>query len=674
MIEFRTSATLILVLATLNGGGGFDLNLNDALDMIRLGRETVVELMESWDVIRTHSSAAAQEQDYLFVKRMEKELRQRIDRVSRKIDVYQERTEIKIDAILTQLLLRLPMQRRLDDSLRELDHYVGQVHGLYNLFERFAKNPDRYERYTMVQFAKSCVSPRLGDLPDVLKSIHRLTVPSEQQVYNRSVLVLLAHQMQEASEQMCNEKQSPQQLLYNLYNAVALTEIKGYSMIQFSYMLLTLYNEGNNFSEEIQMLKNQYETRTSETLRAVKISMAFAPRGIWRCDPSSHKLDETYTELKQVFQGYIVNEVDLNGDNTCKENCAYYGYTKQYSCYKNLFCSRQRQCNGKILHCEYIDSDMWICPSERNSNRRYEYIQYENGLVYGNKNTCQRTTTKVDSWWRWLFWHCSYCFCYCDDHTLNSDRYFSLRSVTSDISNNKVITGAKLKKVNQVVHIQIQEGQLLPRGAINASTINWQPINGFSIMDSNVRSGVDYHKIVWEKRALDLDDLVSAQDHLLTGIRFRMVGSRLNLEIRVTPFNFTSGLLIQPEEKSFWHSNDVTDRTELKFVDPDIPIRDPVQHVPDSGVNQYLNFAPSDRRKDAAQSTIPFIDVQPIELNPAVPIAGAGVIHKGHKGSGGFVAMKLITYDFAPHLQIDLPPAPPVLEAPNEIELLPEAS
>jgi len=44
------------------------------------------------------------------------------------------------------------------------------------------------------------------------------------------------------------------------------------------------------------------------------------------------------------------------------------------------------------------------------------------------------------------------------------------------------------------------------------------------------------------------------------GIRFRMVGSRLNLEIMVTPFNFTSGLLIQPEEKSFWYSNDVTDR------------------------------------------------------------------------------------------------------------------
>lgn len=74
-----------------------------------------------------------------------------------------------------------------------------------------------------------------------------------------------------------------------------------------------------------------------------------------------------------------------------------------------------------------------------------------------------------------------------------------------------------MKKVNQIIHLQIQEGQLLPRGAINTSTIKWQPIDGFSIMDPNIKSGVDYHTMIWEKRALDLDNLESLQDHLLTG-------------------------------------------------------------------------------------------------------------------------------------------------------------
>lgn len=36
-------------------------------------------------------------------------------------------------------------------------------------------------------------------------------------------------------------------------------------------------------------------------------------------------------------------------------------------------------------------------------------------------------------------------------------------------------------------------------------------------MDPHVKNGIDYHTMVWEKRALDLDNLLSLQDHLLTG-------------------------------------------------------------------------------------------------------------------------------------------------------------
>ncbi|KAL0118792.1 hypothetical protein PUN28_009452 [Cardiocondyla obscurior] len=538
---------------------------------------------------------------------------------------------------------------------------IKGINGLYGVFRQMQRE--------IVELNAPINEKQLQNLAETILRDPNAAIPRALDRVASSIVneKLFVAAFQEASNQMCNEMQSPQQLLYNLYNAVALTEIKGYTMIQFSYMLLRLYNEGSDFNEEIQTLKHQYAIRTSETLRAVKTAMAFAPRSLWRCDPSVHELDKTYTELKQLFQGYIVNEVDLNSQGTCKENCGYYGYTKVYGCYQDQFCAKQRQCNGKILNCEYIDSDMSICPSDA-YDRRYEYIEYENNLHYGNTKTCSKNPIKVDSWWRWLFWHCSYCFCYCDDQNSSSHRYFSLRSVTSDISNNKVITGMRLKKVNRVIHIQIQEGQLLPRGGINTSTIEWQPVDEFSIMDSKIRNNVDYHTLVWEKRALDLDDLTSPQDHLLTGIRFRMVGSRLNLEIMISPFNFTSGLLVQPTEKSFWHSNDVTTRSELNYVEPDIPIRNSAPNVPDSNENQYLNFAPSDRQKDAAQSTIPFLDIQPVTPNPPVPLSGAGIFHKGRKGSGGFVALKLTTYNFAPHLQVDLPPAPPVLETPNEIK------
>lgn len=112
-------------------------------------------------------------------------------------------------------------------------------------------------------------------------------------------------------------------------------------------------------------------------------------------------------------------------------------------------------------------------------------------------------------------------------------------------------------------------------------------------------------------------------------------------------------------------------RVELKFTNPDIPIRPSVVTLPDSKSEQYLNFAPSDKKSDAAQNTIPFLDIQPIELDPPVPIAGAGIFHKGRQGSGGYVALRLITYDFSKHLQVDLPPTKEtVLDAPSDMKSL----
>ncbi|XP_076285669.1 chemokine-like protein orion isoform X1 [Lasioglossum baleicum] len=648
---------------------GFDsMSIMDIKDILRFGRETVVDILESWEMLQP-KKPGDEENTFPFVYRMEKELKNRISSVSSKIDVFQRKMAMHIDLIMTKLLADLPLQESLDHKLSQIDRYVGQINDLYDNFVVYAVSSTTYDRFTLEDFATTCVSSRSGALPDILKSIHRLLVPASDQTLSRSILVLLAKQMDEAASQICSENQSLQQLLYNLYGTVTLAEIKGYSMIQFSYMLLRLYNQGANFTEEMELTKQQYAVRTSETVRAVKTAMAFAPRDLWMCDPARPKLNETYTQLTELFQGYIVNEIDLNAHTSCRENCAYYSYTNVHGCYKNQFCAQQRKCNGNVIHCEYIDSDMWVCPAAKNSHRRYEYVVYENNQVFGQRGMCKREETKVDSWWYWLFWHCSYCFCYCDDQSSRSDRYFSLREVTSDTANNKVVTGVALKKVNQIMHIQIQEGQLLPRGNINKTTVAWKPVVPFSILDKNVKNGVDYHSLAWEKRGLDLDDLVSDQNHLITGLRFRTIGSRLNLEIQVTPFTFTSGELSQPSVNSFWIGNDVTNRSQLELKNPDIPTRTQLPSLPDSKKHRYVNFSPSDRVMDAAQNTVPFIDIQPVKSDPPVPMAGAGVFHKGRPGSGGYVALKLITYDFTPHLMVDLPPAPPVINHSPLVEI-----
>ncbi|XP_058064472.1 uncharacterized protein LOC131214121 isoform X2 [Anopheles bellator] len=457
-----------------------------------------------------------------------------------------------------------------------------------------------------------------------------------------------------AKSTICTFGLSAQQILYLLYDAIAMSELKGYLMMQFSYLVLKAQGRGN-FTVESQARREELNTRLNRTQALLQRAMEQTSREYWRCDPEAraHRENETFLQFTRLVQGYIENEVDMNTENTCRESCAHYQYGhRQEQCYKELYCSRQPKCNGRIYECEYVDSDMSICPAAHQSQRRYEFIEYENGLVRGHKSYCARGSTKVDSWWRWIFWHCSYCFCLCDDNGPRSDRYVSLRESISDIDQNRVVTGLRFVKQGRVMHLLVQQGLLLPQAEIDNRTLEWlSPPDAFSVLAKGAREGRDYHTLTYDKRALDLDDVHVHPGYVLTGVRFRLLGTHLNLEIRMTEMNFTSGKLLD-HDKSIWIGNDNTvDRTELILHQPDVPTRSLSKSVPDSTSRQYIRFGPSDRNQDAAQTTVPFIDAQPVYTHKAVPLSGAGLLHKGQPKYGGFVAPKLFTYNFTAHIQ-----------------------
>lgn len=461
----------------------------------------------------------------------------------------------------------------------------------------------------------------------------------------------------EAKATICSYGLSAQQVLYQLYNAISITELKGYSMMQFSWMLLKAYGKGN-FTAEAKLMRRRFEDRTRRTQVLLQRVMQQSDRDYWRCDPelTKQKEGETFLQITRLLQGYVENEVDMNTDNTCKENCAHYSWgVRQEQCYKDLYCSKQTKCSGKIYSCDYLDSDMWICPAATSSDRRYEYIEYENGNVLGQKKHCTRGTTKVDSWWRWLFWHCSYCFCLCDDAGPRSDRYINMKESVSDVMNNKVVTGMRFVKKNRIIHLVVQQGALLPRGQIDNTTQEWVEAANYNILSPNVRNGRDYHTLNYGSRIIDLDDLEVQPAYVLTGVRFRLLGTHLNLEIRMTEMDFGEGKLMDPE-KSIWIGSDKTEhsedkRTEIKLDRPHVPLLSPSKSIPDSVTNQFIRFRESDRWFDAAQTTVPFFDAQPVVPAKAVPLAGAGLFHKGRPKFGGFIAPKVLTYDFGPHVQ-----------------------
>ncbi|XP_077292880.1 uncharacterized protein LOC143915925 isoform X2 [Arctopsyche grandis] len=457
----------------------------------------------------------------------------------------------------------------------------------------------------------------------------------------------------ESNHYMWDMQQSPNQLLYNMYNTIILTEIKGFAMMQYSWMILSVYGKGN-FTIESKVSKQQYEQRIIMAVAACKRIMGESSRVLWRNDPKQHIEGETYISLTRLLQGYIENEVDMNGDGMCRYNCAFYQLATNRGCFKEQFCSKQKACNGKIVECKFVESDMNICQSDRYSKRRYEWIEYKTSKTYGRKKACSKSTTKVKSWWRWLFWHCSYCMCVCDQSGPDSDRYFSLKEELADVARNKVVVGMQFVKLKRIIYMQICEGILLPGGKIDKESVTWKEIRPMDLKYAKIYK--EYHELSNEQRAIDLDDLEGPHGYIMTGVRFKKLGPHLNFEIQTMPFNFETGEL--HKDKYVWISNDNTPvtinkiRTPLTLDAPDVPTITNLPSMPDSVNNQYVKFTHTDFVKDAAQTTIPFLDKQPVISKIPVPLSGAGIYHKGVYGSGGFVAPKIFTYDYSNHFEV----------------------
>ncbi|XP_034671391.1 uncharacterized protein LOC117903453 isoform X2 [Drosophila subobscura] len=532
---------------------------------------------------------------------------------------------------------------------RELEH-ISQLFEEYKdtLSKQNNNGQGQLDERDILDFAQTVFHE--SNTARILQEIHRVMV--QQTLYYRAMVA--------STNEICNTQQSAQQFVYSLYADIALTELKAYTMMEFSWMMLRVYGKGN-FTQEAELMRTDYERRTERTLKLLKDVMTRADRIVWRCDPKKHVAGVTYDEVTRLLQGYIENEVDLNNEETCRETCSFYQSTRSEGCYKELYCARQPKCSGRLYNCQFVDSDMWVCPSPKNSTRRYEYIEYENGRTLGQRANCVRGTTKVDSWWRYLFWHCSYCFCMCDEQGLKSDRFFNLREAVSDVKRNRVVTGLRFVKKNRIFHLQIQEGELLPRGGINHTTLSWKPVENYNIFDRDVKKGTDYHTLSYESRSIDLDD-VDTDDNsfVVTGVRFRVVGAHLNLEACYSEFDFKTGQLLQPEVNSYWKSNDNTDvsgdsktrREKVSLSNADVSTRTITYSIPQSRHNQYIEFTNTGMDKDAAQSTVPFMDIQDVISNPPVPLSGIGIYYKGRNGYGGFLGPKIITYDFTPHVQV----------------------
>lgn len=634
--------------------------VKQTVDIILFIKEVTQTILHSWSLIE--KLPVAEVTTGALIYEHQKRLINQMEAVNGNIRRLEQQQALSTALTIETLLRKINDQTLLLNRLANLKGLAKLVDMRYSQLADYEQHKDTLEPTTLLKFSRWNVDPGSDSLSSQLELLHSCLYGGDplatgsQDDYSSSLLSELTASFEAAPEQMCLARQSAQQFAYQLFSTAVFTELKGYSMMEYSWMVLRQFGRGN-FTQELQIMREHHRRRLEEAQRVLQKVMSRSGRVYWRCDPGQeqHVEEETYSRVTRLLQGFVENEINLSEDQTCWGTCEDHHNTNSAGCYQpeQELCGQQPACKGRLYNCGFIESDMSVCPSSNDSVRRYEYIAFEDGPTLGEqgKGECASKVMKPSSWSYWLFWRCHYCFCLCDEPGPKSDRYFNLRDSVSDFERNKIVTGVRFVKHHRVFHLQLQQGDLLPRGAINISSLEWQPLEDYYLTHLDVRENYDYHTLSVDSRAVDLDEIVAnATDQVVTGVRFRVLNKHLNLEVRFSSFNFTTGRLLEPQTKSYWLGNANSQRKQLILKDSDLPTASELPSLPLSQTNHFMEFTSSSQQKDASQNTVPFVDVQEVVPQPAVPLAGLGIYHKGRPGYGGFFAPKVVTFDFSKNL------------------------
>lgn len=146
--------------------------------------------------------------------------------------------------------------------------------------------------------------------------------------------------------------------------------------------------------------------------------------------------------------------------------------------------------------------------------------------------------------------------------------------VIIEFINIRVVTGVKFTAKDKMIHIQIQQGVLQKNGGIDQASEEWIPLENFVYL-SNVTDGgfllkngddyetltrgTDFTFISTEQKTVNLDDITVPYEYVITGVRLshqvdgQPVG-HVQLKVRATKFNYSSGVLDQAPESTKWFS------------------------------------------------------------------------------------------------------------------------
>uniref|UniRef100_A0ABD2VYT6 Vitellogenin domain-containing protein n=1 Tax=Trichogramma kaykai TaxID=54128 RepID=A0ABD2VYT6_9HYME len=450
------------------------------------------------------------------------------------------------------------------------------------------------------------------------------------------------------SSPVCPSRYLQVKIAQKFYLALHNAELKGLALLVYALKQMHRKQTPEELEKNLDVVKQNFYRRSNEAFAAQKDTMGMISRMLWNCEiVDSPEEGVTYEQ----FGPFIYRTFEAKETMTAPvyELCKFINDVESRCLEEPVYaCNKYAYCRGKIMSCNNLAADVELYHASADKTRKYDHIEFEEQIMGIKKETCSGRVHLHRTSVARPFPYRAHASCLCTCENPDSKSYINLREVVSNVQENKVVTGIRFRKVNDILHLQVQQAKLLPSAAIDPKTKSWLKVNAYETTDRDVRVGVDYHQLSWDSRSFKLDDVEVDKNTVLTGVKFAVDQGLIRLEVRGTEFSNTSGKL--RANKHSWHRHTTSQEQlspfQLEYLDlpPEHPISQPVLTDP----GRYTTLTTSSMRHDVGRSVIPFVDLKPIaSRNPDVALSGVRLFHKSYKESAaGYSALKISTYDF----------------------------
>ncbi|XP_057340290.1 uncharacterized protein LOC130677523 [Microplitis mediator] len=546
---------------------------------------------------------------------------------------------LKIDQVkdqvknLTSVMNANAIRVILETALREDMNYMLEINNKLNIIETRYKN-DFSSIYAQIKnYCHDSVDTYISsiidgdDLKDKLTDILKATELADRNNYARKNIfeIAVAYSRNEKNyHRDCNDI-SAYDKLYNFYEYVLGTVTQGYTMIILAYQYRKLKSTDPNFYKDRQLeYLNIYKQSVIKITESIQYYLNnnndINFKSSISCDPQPWKEGENYIRIKNYASVRTQSSPD---DNFIPDRRGIEYECGHYAEYADLVVPELIA----TKHCPHV-----FIPNHYRSNCLSPFSEFTDYASRGEDKKCALGT------YPGLGEHCL-----CDEF---SDPIFSVRKLslllqTCSTDINEVVTNTRFHVQDGIINIEIQCGTFV-NGKVDPDTLRWNTDDR-----SYTRENHPNYAVLSETlRSFNLDDILLPDGEFVTGVKFeKLDDNHLALVIQGTEMYDSNNLISIGQTSLRYPLNYEVSRVSIDLFDLITPleIKEQTYEMSESG-SHHVDLTRSGWSDTyESHATIPFLDMQPIDLSPAVPLGGLGLFYKSQPGYAGFLAFKYIS-------------------------------